>query len=56
VRRIVDECTDVDDRDAVGILKPAAAIGKPGWDSRFESDCSSGESSERRSSERVAIN
>jgi hypothetical protein len=26
VRRIVGECTDVDDRDAVGILEPAAAI------------------------------
>jgi hypothetical protein len=26
VRRIVGECTDVDERDAVGILEPAAAI------------------------------
>jgi len=26
VRRIVGECTDVDDRDAVGILEPAVAI------------------------------
>jgi hypothetical protein len=26
VRRIVGECTGVDERDAVGIRKPAAAI------------------------------
>jgi len=26
VRRIVGECTDVDERDAVGLLEPAAAI------------------------------